>query len=132
MKIDIFEKRNGDQRREIFCTVDDDQSVHYKISLFWNKHAGYLMKGDDCFVNAPDSTGFQMTTYGNMMNSMMFGGDNKPCLVHAKGPGSMRYNKGKLRQLADIHLNPESNVFKLVLDKAIKQYQDSGFKYEAA
>jgi len=132
MKIDIFKTTNGDQRKEIFCTVDDDQTVHYKISLFWNKHAGYLMKGDDCFVNPSNANGFQCTTYGNMMNNMMFGGDNKPFLVHAKEPGNMRFNQAKLNKLADLYLTPKNEAFNLVLDKTIKQYKDSGFKYEAA
>ena len=126
MKIDVFDIRNGDQRREMFCTVNDDQTVHYKISLFWNKHRGYIMKGDDCFVQPVNANGFQCTTYNNLISHQIIS------VVQAKGPGSMRYNKGKLRQLADIYLNPESNVFKLVLDNAIKQYQNSGSTYEAA
>lgn len=131
MKIDIFKTSVSDQRKDVFLKVNGDDTVNYRISLFWNKHSGYLMKGDDCLVNKP-AHGFQSITYGNMFNNMMFGGDNKPYLVMAKGPGNMKYNKAKHHKLADMYLKGDNAAFNAVLNQTIKLYKDSGFKYDTA
>lgn len=124
MKIDIIKKTDSKHSRDIFVKLDNDNSVHYKVSVYWCAY-GYVMKAWDCFCHDTDPNGFTKTTYNSMFCSI------KPTLLQAKTTGYSRFSKKALDTLTADFLDVKNDVFIFTLNAAVDNYKNNGIPYAA-